>query len=190
MNKNLVIIIHGAYGNSKENWFPWLKSEILRTGVAATTPDFPTPENQTVENWTRLLDKNIDGNYSGLTLVGHSASCAFILGKLETVPTPIKAAFLVSSFIRDLDLPEFDKINGQFYHRDFNWKRIRANCGNFFVFHSDNDPYVPLDCGKEIAEMLNVKLRIIKNGGHLNTEAGYTKFPVLLDEILTVIGDR
>lgn len=38
-----VIIIHGAYGNPEENWFPWLKKELEKLDCRVFVPKFPTP---------------------------------------------------------------------------------------------------------------------------------------------------
>lgn len=65
----------------------------------------------------------------------------------------------------------------------FNWENIRGGAKNFAVYHSDNDPYVSLGNGKELAKQLGVGLTFIPNAGHLNAESGYTKFDQLLEDI-------
>ena len=52
-----IFIIHGAYGNPEENWIPWLKTELERLGCNVSAPRFPTPENQSLENWTKIFNK-------------------------------------------------------------------------------------------------------------------------------------
>ena len=39
---------------------------------------------------------------------------------------------------------QFDEINKTFVETDFDREKIRENCKQFFVLHSNNDPYVPL----------------------------------------------
>lgn len=78
---------------------------------------------------------------------------------------------------------KLDEINKSFIDKPFDWEKIRKNCKNFYVFHSDNDPYVPLKEGKK----LGVDLIIILNAGHFNAKAGYTKFEMLLEKVRTVI---
>ena len=56
-------IIHGAYGDPEENWFPWLKTKLEGLGHQVFVPKFPTPENQTLNNWFNVFNK-----YSSLTL--------------------------------------------------------------------------------------------------------------------------
>ncbi|MFA6090070.1 MAG: alpha/beta hydrolase, partial [Candidatus Woesearchaeota archaeon] len=70
-----------------------------------------------------------------------------------------------------------------FTHFQFDWPAIVDKSKNFTVYHSDNDPYVCLENGKELSKKLNVTLQFIPNAGHLNTESGYTKFEKLLQNI-------
>ncbi len=51
------------------------------------------------------------------------------------------------------------------------------------MFHSDNDPYVPLEKAYELRDKIDAELHIIKNAGHFNKQAGYTKFTQILDKI-------
>lgn len=177
-----VIIVHGAYGNPDENWFPWLKKELEKLGCDVHAPEFPTPEGQSLVNWINVFEdyeKYLDGDS---IVVGHSLGPAFLLSVLERLDHPVKAAFFVAGFVRDIGNPDFDRINRTFY-REFDWEKIRKNCGHFEVIHSDNDPYVPMSRAEELAGNLKVKLQIVKNAGHFNESAGYERFGLLLSKI-------
>ncbi len=180
-----ILIIHGSYGHPEENWFPWLKSELEKLGCRVFVPKFPTPENQSLENWLKVFDnykKYLDKNS---IVVGHSLGPAFLLSILENLNLPIKAAFFVSGFTGSLNNPTFDKLNNSFADKRFNWQKIKNNCSRFFVFHSDSDPYVPLQKAKDLAKNLGVNVILVKNAGHFNEKAGYTKFDLLLEKIKT-----
>ena len=178
-----VFIIHGTMGNPKENWFPWISKELQKLECKIFVPKFPTPENQNLENWIETF-KKYEAEINETTIfIGHSLGAAFILNLLERINKPVKAAFLVSGFIGPLNKKEFDNINQTFTNREFNWKKIKANCKRFYVINSDNDPYVPLNKGKELAKFLETNLIIIKEAGHINKESGYEKFDFLLDKI-------
>tara|TARA_Y100000310_G_C20643068_1_gene795038 strand:- start:760 stop:1272 length:513 start_codon:yes stop_codon:yes gene_type:complete len=166
-------IIHGAYGNPEENWIPWLKEKLN-----SIVPKFPTPENQTLENWLKVLDE-VEG-----IVIGHSLGVTFLLSLLEK--NKVKAAFFVAGFCSELGLEKFDRINASFY-RKFDWKTIKKNCPKFFIFHADNDPYVPLKKAEEIANNLGVEVIVVPGAGHFNKEAGYDKFEKLLEEIKTIL---
>ena len=177
------IIIHGAYGNPRENWFPWLQEELEKLKHNVFVPQFPTPEGQSLENW---IDKmhNYDLFFdSGLILVGHSIGATFILKKLEIMETPIKAAFLVAGVADNINNKKFDDINKSFFANGFNWDKIKKNAKRFYVYHSDNDPFVPLEHAKKIADGLGVKLTLVKGAGHFSEKSGYSNFPLLLEDI-------
>lgn len=181
--KHRVVIVHGAYGSPQENWFPWLKEQLEADGYEAIVPQFPTPEGQNPKAWLEILNREVSTFDGNLIMVGHSLGPALILRKLEQLEKPIRATFLVSVFVGALGLADFDPINLPFFDPPYNWEKIKKNSGKFFVYNSDNDPYVPLEQGKQVAEKLGVKLNVIQGGGHINASAGYTKFERLLSDI-------
>jgi len=119
-------------------------------------------------------------------VVGHSLGVSFLLSVLEKLNTPINAAFFISGFTGLLN-HSIDEINKSFVNRSFDWQKIKQNCPEFFVFHSDNDPYVPLQKAKDLAKNLGVDVILVKNAGHFNQATGYIKFPLLLEMIKTNI---
>jgi len=178
-----VFIIHGSYGNPGENWFPWLKKELEGEGHNVFIPKFPTPADQSLDSWMNVLEPYFKEIDEDTIFVGHSLAPAFILSILEKINVKIKACFFVSGFLGLLGNEDFDKINKTFVTKDFDWNKIKENCAKFFMFHSDKDPYVPLEKAEELKEKLGAELIIIKNAGHFNTEAGYTQFEQLLEKI-------
>ncbi len=179
-----IVIVHGSFGNPQENWFPWLKQKLELLGHKVFVPLFPTPDGQSLEAWRHVFENVQDELDENTIFVGHSLGPAFILDVLEK--SKAKAAFFVSAFIGSLDNSEFDSVNKTFY-KQFNWEKIKQNCSSFTLFHSNNDPYVPVEKAKEVADKLTVPLNIIKNAGHFNESAGYTQFPQLLFAITSFL---
>jgi hypothetical protein len=180
------IICHGAYGKPGENWYGWLGKELERRGWKVCVPSFPTPEGQSLRNWLNVLEGYDAHLGRDAIIVGHSISCALVLKKIESLDVPIKAAFLVASFLGDVGIEKFDRINRSFFEKGFDWEKIKSNCGHFEVFHGDDDPYLPLSRGREVAGNLGVGLKIVIGAGHFNESAGFTKFPLLLGRIKSV----
>lgn len=178
-----VIIVHGTEGNPDGNWFPWLTSELETLGCTVFVPTFPTPENQSLDNWLTVFREYEQYLDKESIVIGHSLGPAFLLSVLENIKTPIKAAFFVAGFTGLLDIPEIDQLNKTFVTKNFDWEKIRTNCKKFYVINSDNDPYVPLLKGKELADNLSTELLIIKNAGHINKKSGYVTFDFLLGRI-------
>jgi uncharacterized protein len=190
MQENVVknaFIVHGAYGTPEENWFPWLANELENQGLKVYVPQFPTPEQQTLENWFQTFRNYVSVLNEESIMIGHSLGPAFILNILETIDFSVKACFLVSPFIGLLNNPTFDKVNSTFVDKNFNWDKIKNNCRNFTIYSSDSDPYVPLVKGEFLADKIGAKFKVIHNAGHFNKASGYTSFPLLLKDIEAVV---
>lgn len=175
------IIVHGAYGSPSDNWIPWLQEELERLRHNVFVPRFTT--GQTLENWMDVIHSYDLFFDSYLVLIGHSLGATFILKKLELLGSPIRAAFLVAGAVGNINIKKFDDINKSFFEKGFDWDKIKKSAKRFYVYHSDNDPYVPLEHGERIAQGLGVKLILVKGAGHFNEKSGYTKFDLLLDDI-------
>ena len=184
-----VAIIHGSFGSPNENWFPWLADEVRKLGHKSLIPTFPTPEGQSLESWLKDFKRQIGDLRSDMILVGHSLAPGFILSLLEQSHEPIIGTFMVSGFLGKLGVEEFDQVNETFVNRNFDWDRIKANGGEFHVYNSNNDPYVPLTKGQELAQKLGVELTIIEDGGHINASAGFVTFPKLLNDLEQLISN-
>ena len=76
---------------------------------------------------------------------------------------------------------DFDSVNKPMFID--NLGDVKDYCNNIVCYYSDNDPYVKYDIEKDFADKLTNKQNIIKNGGHINAESGYTKFEDILKEI-------
>jgi len=181
-----IFIFHGTGGYPKENWFPWLKENLENAGCNVIVPQFPTPEKQTLENWLRILKKYQKDISEDTIFVGHSLGGAFLRRVLEQSSITVKAAFTVAAPIGMLPIKNYES-DKPFIEHPFDWSKIRAHCKGFYVFHSDNDPYVSLDNGKELARMRDVDLIFMPQCGHFNTAAGFDKFDALLEKIKAVL---
>ena len=174
-------IFHGTKGHPQENWFPWIKHHLVLLGHEVIIPAFPTPEKQSLENWLKVLEP-YHAKLNKSTVLAHSLGVPFLLNVLDRWDIEIKSAYLVGGFISDLGI-KYDNINRSFVNKKLDFSSVRSKCRRFNVISSDNDPYVPLEKGKELAEKLNVNLHLIRNAGHFNAEAGFREFPQLLDMI-------
>src|SRR6185369_16951487 len=120
-------------------------------GHDAVIPQFPTPDGQNLANWLSVFDRDAGPLSLNTILVGHSLGVAFILRLLERTERPVAGVLLVAGFLGALGLPKFDEINADFVLQPMNWSRVRGGAKSFFVYGSDNDPYVPLEKVEHIA---------------------------------------
>ncbi len=186
MNNN-VFIFHGTEGYPEENWFPWLKQELEQNGYKVFVPQFPSPPivPAKLTEWFGVFEKYDQHINENTIFIGHSLGDIFTLRILEKLKRPIKAAFFIGTPIGVRPIANYDRDNG-FGGFTFNWESIKKRACHFVVFQSDNDPYVSLGNGQELAKNLGVELNFVPNAGHFNTKAGYLKFEKLRDEIIKI----
>ena len=178
-----VFIIHGIYGSPEENWFPWLKDRLESLGCKVFVPEFPNPASPRLNEWLDFFDKYKKYLNEDSIVVGHSLGVAFLLRILEKYP--VRVAFFVASVTPRLE-NKFSWQMKTFVEKEPDWDKIKSNCRNFFVYGSDNDPYIPLPKSEELAKNLDSELIIIKNAGHFNEKSGYKTFELLLEDIKNI----
>ena len=175
------IIIHGSFGSKDGNWFPWLKSVLEKENKKVFVPQMPVGVgNQNYENWANVLDDlNVDEN---TTIIAHSIAPIFVCKYLINNCIKVKKLIFVCGFNNYLGIdPDFDAVNEPMFIN--NLEQIKNYCSDIICYYSDNDPYVKFDVEKQFADTIANKQYIIKNGGHINAETGYTKFEEILENL-------
>lgn len=181
-----VVIVHGTGGSPQGNWFPWIKEKLESKGYNVIAPQYPIGEAQNFDAWLDVFNEQAGVlNPINTILIGHSIGAPFILRMAELSSVPYKALFPICPFDRPLG-SIFDVPNATFVEHSFDWEKIKHRAKQSFCYAGDNDPYVPLALSENVADNLNAPLKIIKDGGHLNAEFGYTEFPELLEDILSI----
>ncbi len=181
------ILIHGVGGSPQENWFPWLKDKLEKLGLTVIAPQFPSDSRHNLSSWMSEFGRWTNSVDAETMMIGHSIGSAFILNFLERSGNTIDAAFFVAPFVGRLGIDRFDSINSTFTEHEFNWAKIKQHCRNFFIYSSDNDPYVPVEKGKFLSAKLDARFKLVRGAGHFNSDAGYTDFPMLLEDIRQLI---
>ncbi len=179
-----IFIFHGIGGDSEENWFPWMKTELEKKGHRVIVPNFPHPDEPTLEEWREYMKKYHESIDEHSVFVGHSLGGLFALRLLEHMTKGIRATFLVACVTGPEDGQEYAARMITFTEAPLNDSVIRKNSIAISMFHSNNDVYIPLENAKRLAKDLGCAITMINNGGHLGTGAGYSEFPKLRDAIL------
>ena len=187
MNSN-VFIFHGTEGYPEENWFPWMKEQLEAKGCKVIVPQFPSPPEipAKISEWFEVFNKYQEDINENTIIIGHSLGGVFALRVLEQLKQPIRAVFFVGTPIGVQPIKNYDR-DSSFTGFAFNWSAIKSNSKHFDVFQSDNDPYVSLGNGEQLAKELGVELTFISNAGHFNESAGYLAFTDLLEKIRKIL---
>ena len=180
---NNYFIIHGSFGSPFVNWFPYLRKEIENKELEVYTPDFPTGVGyQNYNNWEKLLKVYTESGLinKNTTIFAHSIAPVFICKFLINNKVKVKRLVFVCGFNNYLGInEEYDEVNHTMYFN--NLEDIKKYADEIICFYSKNDPYVKYEVEKEFADKISTKQIVIDDGGHLNSESGYTEFKELLE---------
>jgi hypothetical protein len=172
-------ILHGIKGCAGIHWQQWLYDNLIKDGydvIMPTLPDADRPDRKAWFEAIKEIAKEIDSK--DLVIVAHSLGVTAALDFIER--GPVKAIISVSGFARDYGL----ELNSYYLkEKNIDFNKVKENLRQAFVIYGDNDPYVPQGELKFLADKLDVEPEIVPGGGHLNTKAGYSEFPRLLEII-------
>lgn len=179
MNMKTALIIHGIGGHAGIHWQGWLKDELIKKGYKVLMPDLPNPDHPDRQEWLQTLIELVkDVNFSNLTIIGHSLGVTTALDFLESLGKSVNTLISVSGFAEDYGA----ELNSYFLkERKIDFANVRKLTGRAHVIYGEKDPYVPQVTLRSLADKLGAEPIVIKNGGHLNTDSGYTTFPLLLE---------
>jgi predicted alpha/beta hydrolase family esterase len=203
------LILHGSFAKPEDNWFTWLKLKLEDAKNKVYFPAMPVDNYQTfqkdatstiqnLDSWLDTLkpiaDEIVNANQP-LTIVAHSISPAFVLSLMEANPKlKLEKLIAIAPFlhhgrasegywqIRDVN-DSFLKNDEAIISDEARLKHIKNRIKKSLVIYGDNDPYVAPSESLEYAELLGSEVLVIKGGGHLNAEAGFTEFDQLLSLI-------
>ena len=176
-------IVHGSFSSPFSNWIPYLRKEIENKGLVVYTPDLPSGVGyQNYTNWENMMLEYVKIGLinENTTIFAHSIAPVFICKFLVNNKIKIKRLVSVCGFNNYLGLnEEYDNVNESMYFN--NLIDVKKYCSDIICYYSKNDPYVKYDVEKEFADIVADKVIVIDDGGHLNSESGYTEFKDLLE---------
>lgn len=182
-----IIIVHGIFGSPEENWFPWLKLNLEKHGQTVYVPRLPSDPHQGYQHWKEAFLKQVPLFDKDTILVGHSLAPVFLEHIVQESSSAVGASFFVSGFMHMIGIPEFDRVYPTFFDFTPNYTLLKKLLGQIHCYYGSDDPYVKQEYLADFAKQLGVIPTIIHGGKHLNTESGWTEFPLLLKDIIEYI---
>ncbi|MBU0540061.1 alpha/beta fold hydrolase [Patescibacteria group bacterium] len=174
-----VILIHGYLGFPENNWFPWLKTELLSRGYEVTIPSMPNPALPVEEEWVEKL-KTLIHDPESTILVGHSLGCAAILHYLQNYKDPqFQGIVLVAGFGREF--LKLEKFFGWF-KQPLDFSKIKKAAKKWICIHSKNDRLVPFAEGEWLSKKIGAEF-VVQNNGHFLKQEGVIELPAVLEAI-------
>ena len=158
-------------------------SLFKKRNLVVYTPDFPTGVGyQNYNNWESVLESYVRAGLinEDTIIYAHSIAPIFVCHFLVNHKIKFKRLVFVCGFNKYFGInEEYDNVNSTMYFD--NLEEVKKYAEEIVCFYSKNDPYVKYDAEKDFADTIATKQIVIADGGHLNSESGYTEFEQLLE---------
>jgi uncharacterized protein len=178
-----VILLHGNGGSKgTDNWQPFIQSELTRLGVECLSPDLPDNVLARKDHWFPYFDTELKLSENDI-VVGHSSGALAILKYAEA--HTLGGSILIGTYLTDLGYE--DEKNSGYFDTPWDWTAIKKNQPWTIVFASEDDPYIPIEEPKYIAEHLDSEYHELQGEGHFG---GHTKPKREFPELLAVLKEK
>mmetsp|Transcript_28703 Transcript_28703/g.54192 ORF Transcript_28703/g.54192 Transcript_28703/m.54192 type:complete len:184 (-) Transcript_28703:21-572(-) len=146
---------NGCTNILRSNWYGQLHSDLKASGIESICETFPDPNEAKRSIWLPHIE-SLGANEETI-LVGHSSGAQAALRYAES--HKLKAVILVAATYTDLG-DAGERASGYYPDADgkneYKFSEMRANCGIWHQFHSDDDPFIPLAEAEQIRHGLGL----------------------------------
>ena len=178
-NLKFVIVPGNGGGEVRNaNWYGWLQRKLESAGHQCQLENMPDPVVARESVWLPFMEKEL-GCDENTIIVGHSSGSEAAMRYAET--HKVHGIVLVSACVTDLG--DANEAASGYYNRPWNWESIKANVQNIAQFGSHDDPFIPWEEQKEVAEGLSSNLFEFTDKGHFMN----SRFPELLKFVSSLV---
>lgn len=156
------LIVHAWGSGPEEHWYREEEKALKELGFEVFLPQLPGGMWPKRNEWLSVLN-SIDIDDEAI-IIGHSLGVPAILHFLQEVNKKVGKVFFVAGFGEDLGIEE----TKSFFEKPFDLKKIKGMAGEFYILNETNDPYVPVERGKELAKFLEGEFIEVQGNIHFD----------------------
>ena len=166
----VVLMVPGYTNSGPAHWQTlWERADPVRVRrVEQRDWDNPDPRE-----WTERLLEAIDGaRESQILLVGHSLGAVTIAkAAAQITDRRVRGALLVAPCeVEQPDVLAALRVFAPMPSDQLPWPSI--------LVASTDDPYLPLERARQLAQWWHARLEVLEGAGHINTTSGHGPFPL------------
>ena len=171
-----VLILHGWNGSDFPHWQSWLAGELAKDYGSVSFPTLGDPNFPKLDLWKKQLKKELD-EFKPDIVICHSLANTlwFHICNDEDIKM-VEKLYLVAPPRINCEIEELKTFFPITPPKNLNAKEV-------LLVTSTNDPYLNTQEAKELQKTLDVDMKVINNGGHLNADSDYGMWPWMLEEI-------
>jgi len=178
---------NGCIPVERSNWYAWARDQLSAVDglfsevvLPSHRGGMPDPKEAKESVWLPYL-RDVMKCGEDTVVIGHSSGAEAVMRLLES-GTRLRGCVLVAACWSDLGEPA-ETISG-YYNRPWDWVKIRGNADWIVQFHSDDDPFIPLESeARVVARGRGLDgtpdFRVLPHRSHF-----FEPFPELIDAVV------
>lgn len=172
-----VLLVHGWGGSDFPHWQSWLASEIAKGYGTVSFLKFSDFDFPNLDIWAKELEERLEDFKPDIVICHSLANILWLhLCNDGKISTGIKKLYLVAPPSLGCDIEELKS----FYPVEI---PTNLHAEKSLLISSTNDPYMTEVEAKKLQIALDIDMKVIKDGGHINADSGYGSWDWMLKEI-------
>jgi len=175
-----VILIHGNGGaTAADGWLPFVERDLALLGLEVVNCTFPDNVRARASVWLRFLETL--GADDNTVLIGHSSGAVAAMRYAET--HRLLGSVLVG--VCHTDLGDAGERASGYYRDPWRWSDIRRHQQWIGIFHSADDPLIPVAEARFVASQLGCSYFEHSDRGHFVERAPFPELVQFVRRRLT-----
>lgn len=171
-----ILILHGWGGSDYPHWQAHLAMKLIESNFTVSFPKLPNQDMPELKQWLDYLDNEIK-HFKPDIIVCHSlANILWFHYATKYKVKELDKLMLVSPVSPKCEIKELESFFPYPLPKNLGAKTKIMAAG-------DDDPFIELDELYRLSSLLGIGLKVIENGGHLNTQSGYGELKCAYDWI-------
>jgi uncharacterized protein len=177
-SKPSVLILYGWHGSDAPHWQAWLANALTEQGHDVSFPQLSDNLKPQKSVWMREAVAAFESIQPDIVVCHSMGNTLWFHLCNEGLIRNIEHLIMVAP---PRDLKEFEDVKS-FFPVQYP-ENLFAN--NKLMIASDNDPYMDMNESLELSKLLDCKLEVLNNAGHINSDSGYGAWPWILEYIIS-----
>ncbi len=177
-----VVLLHGYEGNGSGHWQTWLADELAGRRISVCYPRLPDPMDPALDPWLDVLRVVLtESAASGRVVVAHSLGCHLWAHLAEQTAPDDRGWADRAVLVAPPGLSETSRSFPKLPPGPIDARVLSRAAASTALVLGDGDPW-----RAEATDYADSGLPIVRvrEGRHLNVEAGYGPWPALLEWVL------
>jgi predicted alpha/beta hydrolase family esterase len=172
-----VLLLHGWGGSDYPHWQSWLAGELAKDYGCVNFLKFSDFDHPKLAVWLREAKAALEEFRPDIVICHSLANTLwFHLCKQKKELRELQKLYLVAPPSIECDIAELSEFFPVVVPKQLFAKEA-------LLITSTNDPYMTQEEAKKVQKELDVPMKVIQNGGHLNADSGYGPWPWMLSEV-------